>query len=215
MSTTPLGNALIAELLTDPERFKQEGRAYRLLEECFSGMPVATLRPLLRHDIALVRHAALFVASELGTQASELLDDVIALTTSGDRYECYHALEIVAVCAIDSQADDFFAVPAAMMSNDVVIQGLAMRLMARSDLSQLMAALTVVEGGVVHADEHRRGLNLLVSGERANPDEIKRMLSSESQLARCYGVIAAKRLHDINPTLWETAATMPSAIALL
>lgn len=208
MNTSFLGNPLIAELLADPQKFKQNGRAYQLLEECFSGLPVEALRPLLRHENHLVRHAAVWVASELGEQASTLLDDAAPLIASDDRFQSYHALEIVAVCAIGPQADRFMKVAEGLESNDSVLRGLSMRLMSRADSSQLVAVAVAMERGMKCSEEHKRGFRLLVRGESADSRDVRERLASENGLARCYGAIAAKRLRNKYPELIEYAATL-------
>ncbi|HPF25542.1 MAG TPA: hypothetical protein P5528_02850 [Steroidobacteraceae bacterium] len=209
MSTAFLGNPLIAELLDDPARFKQEGHAYQLLEEYFSGFPVETLRPLMRHENGLVRHAALWVASELGEQACVLLGDAIPLIASDDRFESYHALEIAAVCAVGDQVERFVAVVAGLESSDGVIRGLTMRLMSRADAAQLRAAAAAAVGDTRLAEVHKRGLELLAIGDTVDPNAIKRFLTSEDGVARSYGAIAAKRLSNKYPELLEVAASLP------
>lgn len=209
MSTSFLGHPLIAELLADPAKFKQDGRAYQLLEEYFSGLPIETLRPLLRHDNSLVRHAALWVTSELGEQACALLDDVTPAIASDDRFQSYHALEIVAVCAIGSQVDRFFKVADGLESSDAVIRGLTMRLMSRADPSQLVAGMMIAAGASSRDDAHRRGLKLLAMGDSADPENVKTLLASDTGLDRCYGAIAAKRLREKYPELLAHAAAVP------
>lgn len=211
MSTTFLGNPLIAELLADPAQFKREGRGYQLLEEYFSGLPVETLRPLLRHENALVRHAALWVASELGEQSCVLLDDATPLIAGNDRFQSYHALEVAAVCAIGPQVDRFVKVVEGLESSDGVIRSLTMRLMSHADQSQLEAAAVALQDDSACADARFQGLKLLASGQRVEPEEVKSMLASENELARCYGAIAAKRLREKYPALLEFAAGISDA----
>lgn len=211
MNTTFLGNPLIAELLANPSKFKQDGRAYQLLEEYFSGLSVDTLRPLLRHEDSLVRHAAVWVASELGDQASALLDDATPLIESNDRFQSYHALEIAAVCAIGPQVDRFVNVARGLESGDGVIRGLTMRLMSRADPSQLEAAAVASERDPACPEAHKRGLWLLAKGEQADSRDVRELLASDNRLALCYGAIAAKRLREKCPELLEHATTLPDA----
>lgn len=211
MNASFLGNPLIAELLADPARFKQEGRAYQLLDEYFSGLSIETLRPLLHHESGLVRHAALWVTSELGEQARVLLKDTIPLIASSDRFESYHALEIAAVCAVGDQIERFVAVAEGLESGDDVIRGLTMRLMSRADAAQLRAAAAAAVYEMPRAEVHKRGMDLLSIGDMADPDAIKAFLTSEDALTRCYGAIAAKRLRNKHPELLEMAKSVPDA----
>jgi hypothetical protein len=211
MSPSFLGNPLIAELLEDPARFKQDGRAYQLLEEYFSGLPIETLRPLLHHENELVRHAALWVTSELGEQGRVLLDDAIPLIESNDRFQSYHALEIAALCAVGDLENRFVRVVSGLESSDSVIRGLTMRLMARADMSQLKAGAVAAADDPARAEAHKRGLKLLATGDKADPEEVKTYLASHDGLTRCYGAVAAKRMRDKHPELLAVAADIPDA----
>src|SRR5947209_7036251 len=92
------GETLLRDLQDDPGKSFDQGRAYDLLQAYFHGFPLDTLRPFLKSESLPARKAAAFVVSELGGQARELVDDVISLLGSHDRYLCYHALEVLSVC---------------------------------------------------------------------------------------------------------------------
>lgn len=207
MNINFIGHPLIGELLADPARFKQRGRAYQLLQEYFAELPVETLRPLLAHENILVRHAAVWIASELGGEASPVLDDVIPLIGSSDRHLVYHALEVLTVCAIGSYVDRFVLLPQALESEDDVIRSLAMRLLSRADQSQLEAAARFAETLPASRDVHRAGLGLLATAVSRN-QEVRQMLLDENAVARKYGAIAAKRLHSAHADLLQMATTL-------
>lgn len=206
MNARFLGNSLVAELLADPAKFKRDGRAYQLLEECFSGLPVENLRPLLRHPDILVRHAALWVASELGTTAWPLLDDAAELIASEDRFESYHALEITAVCAVGTHVNRFSKMAIGLESKDDVICILSMRLIARADAAQIAAAASVTMEEANSSDSHRRGWKLLAMGETVDVEEVKKALTSELRLERYFAAVAAMRLSARVPSLLAFAA---------
>lgn len=208
MSTTFLGSPLIGELLADPTTFKERGRAYQLLEEYFAGLPIDTLRPLLAHESVLVRHAAVWVASELGQEACVLLDDVVQLIASDDRFLTYHALELTVVCAIGKHVDRFIHVPLVLESSDDVIQVLTMRLLARADQTQLEAGARLTETMGSIGEVHRRGLSLLANCQSRDPEDVRRMLLEDDSVARMYGAIAARRLHKASPELLQMAAEL-------
>ena len=134
------GHALIDELLTDPAIFRQSGQGYRLLKQYFSDLPIETLRSLINSDNYDVRYVAIGIAEELGEKSSILLDDVICLFDSGDRYAKYNILEIIVVCARGEYQDRFIHLARGLDDSDDVIRTLAMRLMSRADLAQLRAA---------------------------------------------------------------------------
>lgn len=208
MNTDFQDNPLVSELLENPLAFKERGRAYQLLQEYFAGLPVSTLRPLLHHDDNLVKHAAVWIASELGDQACDLLDDVIPLMNSGDRFLCYHTLEIAVVCAIGARADRFCVIPQALESRDDVIQGLAMRLLTRAESTQLEAAVHCVDRIPSNKALHKRGLSLLVGYKPPEPSDVARMLQHDEVILRMYGAIAVKRRGMRSPELLQRAAML-------
>jgi hypothetical protein len=184
---------------------------YDLLNEYFDGLPVETLRPLLTHKDTLVRHAAVWVTSELGQQACTLLDDVIPLITSDDRYLSYHALEITVVCAVGNRADGMVHFSKALESGDDVVRALAMRLLARADQTQLEAAAQRASADASANDAHTRGLSLLAASEACDPGDVQRMLHEDNSVARMFAVIAAKRLQKSNPELLEIASGLSNS----
>jgi hypothetical protein len=208
MNTGYLGNPLIGELLADPAVFKERGRAYQLLEEYFAGLPVQTLRPLLQHTDTLVKYAAVWVASELGQQASTVLDDIVPLVDSDDRFLSYHALEIIVACAIGNLADRFIGIPRALESRDDVIRVLAMRLLTRAHPTQLEAAAGLADRITGCKDVHRCGLLLLARCESGDHEGVRRMLSDDNPVAQMYGAIAANRLGENSPELLQAAAEL-------
>src|SRR5262249_35041189 len=141
------GEQLIQALLADPETFTERGAAYQLVKEYFAGLPLETLRPLLRSEEILVQEAAVYVASELGHEASPLLDDVISLLTSNERVIRFHAMEVIAVCTKMQRFNDFAYVVQELESDDAVLRVLAMYLMSRVMDWQLEAARDRFEAG--------------------------------------------------------------------
>ena len=212
MNTPFLGHPLVAELLADPATFKERGRAHQLLDQYFKGLGIDTLRPLLTHNDLLVRHAAVWVASELGQQACVLLDDVITLLDTDDRYLTYHALEVIVVCAIGNDVDRFVHIPRALESRDEIIRILAMRLMAQADSTQLEAGSRHVTSIGLSSDVHARGLSLLATGRSCSLEDVRHMMLEDDALARMYAAIAAKRLRQVHPELLQMAATIPDAV---
>lgn len=195
------GERLIRDLLADPQRFDADGRAYDLLQAYFAGFPLETLRPLLRSEAALVQRAAAFVASELGSQARSLVDDVIPLLSSGNRYLQYHAIEVLAVCSQAEHAGNFAHVVRALESDDDILRVLAMRLLSNADVAQLEAAHRRFETSDPRQQTHHHGLLSLVAGGRTRPGIVAAMIHDDDPLVRRYGAIAAKRLLREFPSL--------------
>jgi len=209
MNTAPLENPIIGELLADPVAFKRYGRAYQLLDEYFGGLAVDTLRPLLRHENILVKHAAVWIASELGSQACSMLNDISLLVDSNDRFLTYHVLEIIAVCATGKRVDRFIEIPRALESQDGIIRALAMRLLARADAEQLKAAASLVVRLESNRTSHRCGLLLLADCESRDSEEIRRFLYADNLIERVYGVVAFKRVRGKFPALLDAALELP------
>lgn len=204
------GDHLIDELLADPQKFNDRGRAYELLQAYFAGLPADTLRPLLAHSQTLVRRAAVFVVSELGAQSRPLIDDIVPLLASGDRYLSYHALEALAVCCDGADAAAFAHVVAALGSEDQVLRNLAMRLVARSRKSQFVGADRALLPAASRA-AHDRGLRILASQDVTTPDAVVLMMRDSDPLVRRYGAIIAKRLFDGAEALADEAAASGDA----
>lgn len=193
---------LISELLAEPSRFEE---GYKLLQTYLKGAPLETLRPLLRSGDSVIQREAVWVASELGRQAFPLLDDVVPLIDSGDRYLAYHAMESVTLCATGARAPEFVHVVAKLEDPDEVLRSLSMFLMSNVEASQLIGAL----GGELHS-LHQEGLRLLLDAS-ASDEAVLSFIHSDEPLSRRYGAIAAARLYEKNPRLIDVVRTMEDA----
>lgn len=206
-----VGEQLVSDLMADPRKFDSDGRAHDLLQVYFAGFPLQTLRSLLRHDDELVQRAAVFIASELGHESRDVVDDVIPLIHSKDRYLQYHAMEVVAVGGKGDQAATFAHVARALENQDDVLRALAMRLVSRADVSQLEAAGRSFEAPDSHHRTHAYGLHVLVAGHRVEPAVVGAMMHDADPLNRRYGAIAAKRLLREVPQLTTEAKASDDA----
>jgi hypothetical protein len=193
---------LISELLAEPSRFE---KGYKLLKTYLKGAPLDTLRPLLRSGDATIQREAVWIVSELGRQAFLLLDDVVPLINSGDRYLALHAMESVTLCATGARAPEFVHVVAKLEDPDEVLRSLSMFLMSNVEASQLAAT---VETGL-HA-EHQEGLRLLLDPS-ASDESVLAFIHSDEPLSRRYGAIAAARQYEKNPRLIDEVRTMEDA----
>ena len=64
-----IGYELIENLLFDPSDFFNQGKTYDLLDNFFKGLPVETLIPLLTSSEIDVQKSAIWIASELASNA--------------------------------------------------------------------------------------------------------------------------------------------------
>lgn len=198
-----IANKLIRELLDNPFEFKESGRAYNLLGEYFGGFPLETLRPLLRSDALLVRHAAVFVVSELGRDAESLTNEFPALLKSGDRYIKYNILESISVCSTESQGSLYRFILEALEDEDLIIVTLAMRLISRSNKYQRessVAALKRREDSLA-VRAHEEGLSLFNKSESSKA-KLLTALGSSNRLLRIYAVIAVSIAEDVEQSVF-------------
>ncbi|MGK4009218.1 hypothetical protein WMF31_41850 [Sorangium sp. So ce1036] len=201
MTQSSDGEQLISDLLADSRKFDEGGRAYALLQRYFEGLPLETLRPLLRSEDAFVQRAASFVASELGGKASSVIDDIVPLVSSTDRHVQWYAMEVLAVCGKGEHAEKFAHVVRMLRSADDALRRLAMRLMANADISQLDAVRRYFEHWGQRYETHRQALMTLTVGDSIDPVTVATMLRHEDALVRRYGAIAARRLVREYPDL--------------
>ncbi|MEK8019040.1 MAG: hypothetical protein VSS75_019395 [Candidatus Parabeggiatoa sp.] len=192
------GTQLIQELLTDPDRFREQGWGFQLWE---AGLPVETLRPLLKHNDRRVRREAVWVASELGHKARSLIHDAIPLIYDGDRDIQYSALEIVMVCSFAENVDHFVHVVRSLQSDDKLIRGLAMFLVSNADASRLEAGIRLFSSPGSSDKLHKQGLSNLLKGKFILPKQVLMMIDDKEPLVQKYGTIAAKRLIKNFPEL--------------
>jgi hypothetical protein len=205
------GDLLIQELLDKPEKFKEEGKAYQLLQEYFQGFSKKTLPPLLKHKSITVQGAAVWIASELGKDGRCLLSHVIPLLDYRDRYLRYHALEVVMVCSVDENVDKFFHVVRSLESDDEVIRVHGMRLVSNASQSQLSAGLQHV-GSIGHLEKiHKEGLSALQNVDQQTSEKIQSMIEDQEPLVRKYGVMIGKKLFRKFPDLIAKATTSPDS----
>lgn len=190
----PLGSKLIEELNSNPSKFYKQGKTYQLLQEYFNGFPLETLRPLLCHEEPLIRRAAVWVTSELGVSGCSLLNDAITLIYDEDRYIRYHALEIVAVCSVGENLNEYIKIVSFLESNDDVIRVLVMRLISNADKLHLEVAARFFGLKGSYHKLHNEGLLKLLEVEKTPPEEVFLMINSCEPLTRKYGIIAAKKL---------------------
>lgn len=194
------GSELIDELLGDPAKFCDNGRAYGLLQAYFAGFPKETLRPLLRHNDVWVQRSAAFVVSELGSAAASLVDEFPSLLSSPDEHVVWYGMEALAVCAKGTSAPLFGHVASMLESKSEPIRHLAMRLMTRVDASQLEAAREYFDDRGQQAQVHSRELRALTV-EHPEERAIAAMVEDSDPLNRRYGAIAAIRFRRRFPAL--------------
>jgi hypothetical protein len=201
MSNYKSSEPLIAELLSDPVAFDDQGKAYQLLQRYFRGLSKETLRPLLTHQDGLVRRSASFVATELGDQACDLLDEIIPLVHDADPHIQWGSLETIMVCSYSHLPNKFVLVVRELENHNDSIRRLAMRLASNANQMQLESASNLTDTLGSSRSQHERGLSILLRGNAVQESDVKEMLDSSDSVTRKYGAVAAKRLFDVFPSL--------------
>ena len=192
---TDVGELLIEELLHDPQRFDDAGRAYDLLQEYFSGFSIETLRPLLRSKDIWIQRSSSFIAAELGHRSQPLLYDVIPMLDSTEAHVQAYAMDVLTVCSTGQRAALFAHVARKLESNHEGLRSIAMDLVANADVQKLEAAARFFARGQ-HRTGHERGLHALAASDQMPPADITAMLKDSDPLVRRYGEVA-KRRHEI------------------
>ncbi len=196
---------LLSELLDDPGKFDSQGKAHELLQEYFSGKPIETLRPLLTHDNVCARRSGAFILSELGTEGSDLILDVVPLISDSDLHIQWYAIESVMACSTSSNFGQFINIVRELENPNSSICRLAMRLVSNANQSQIEAGIRSIETLHAHHDIHKRGLQLLLNRQTVGTVDIIAALTTHDDLLQKYGAIAAKRCMSQSPELIQRA----------
>lgn len=199
------GDNLIELLLKNPVDFNARGRGNELLNCYWGGFPIESLRPLLTHRHDEVREAAMFVATELGTKASPLINDIVPLVDDPDPSIAWDAIESVCVCSLGSCARYFTVVVRQLENTSSILRRLAMRLLSRVSEVQIRSAVQYVGELGPSAPLHLQGLLILIPSEIPNENAIRSLLTADSELIQCYGAIGACRYRMPYPMLLQEA----------
>ena len=201
------GKKLIQELLSNPDKFDNDGKAYQLLQDYFEGYPIETLRRLLQSDNQMVIRSAIWIASELGKEAYILVPEVRPLVHSSNRFIRYYAIEILMVCSFADYAQDFIHVVRAIESDDEVISCLSMDLVSRADAPRINSVVPLLSTTKKANKQHIVGLSRLIKSETLDSQEIVAMLNDEDPILRKYGAIIASKIYDKHPEVIADGAS--------
>lgn len=195
------GLELIEELKENTEKFRKEGRAYQLLQEYFDGLSKETLRDLLCCENKRIKQLALWIVTELGKTAKDLLEDVVAQMNDSDPYVCYYSSKIVACYGTDKYMDDFMRIFSFFEHPNAEIRVLSMFVV--SDLSdfQTKKAYDYLINNRVLDDSHKRGLLALINANILTTSEVIAMINDSDSIIRKYGIIAAAKVYKKHPEI--------------
>nr|MDT0662604.1 hypothetical protein [Micromonospora sp. DSM 115978] len=185
------GDDLVTGLL-DGTVADPDTAASDLLSQVFGGYPIDRLRPLLRSERTEAVRAGMWVVSELGERAADLLDDVAGLLDHPSRYVRFFALDSV-LAAADRRHGPVLTRAAGLVDDpDDAIRWKTMHLLARATDTQVTAI-----GGPVG---ERFGALL------ALPDaDLIARLADADRTARLLAAAAAARRAGTDPTALDAA----------
>lgn len=199
------GLRLIEKLKEDTERFCKEGGAYLLLQEYFDGFSKETLRDLLRNEDKYIRQIALWIISELGETAEDLLEEVVVQLNDDDPLICYYSSEIVACIATDKYMDDFMKVFGFFEHFNPKIRTLSMFIISTLSDSRIQEAYTYSVSNKIFGGSHEKGLLSLTDANSLTASDITAMVNSDDSVIRKYGVIAASKVYERYPEILTEA----------
>ena len=198
-----IGLRLIEELKEDTERFRREGGAYRLLQEYFDGLSRETLRDLLSCEDKSIRQITLWIISELGETAKDLLEEIASQMNDDDPLICYYSSEIVACFATDRYMDDFMRVFDFFEHSNAKIRQLSMFIISKLTDSRIQEAYAYAVNNKILSDSHEKGLLALININTLTTSDITAMINSSDSIIREYGIIAASKVYGRYPELIE------------
>jgi len=187
------GDELSRNLIATHDEPDHEALANDLLYEYGAGHPLETLRPLRGSPHTEVVGVAMFVVSELGSDAASLLNDVAKLLHHPDVGIRFDVINSILTCASASDGDKIASVALLLGDADSRIRWKAMRFLSLASAEKLRAA-------VKHFQEHEpdvshmANLKWVDSESASNVADVERMIRSADSLGRKYGVIAAARI---------------------
>ena len=195
-----IGLKLIEKLKKDPEKLRGEDQ-YQLLEEYFNGLSIETLRDLLCYKDKRIRQTALWIITELGESAEDLLEEVASQINDEDPLICYYSSEMVAFYGTDKYMDDFMKVFDLFEHSNTKIRTLSMYIISQLSDSRIKEAYAYSVNNKILSDSHEKGLLSLIHINTLTSSDITAMLNSDDSVIRKYGVIAASKVYEKYPEI--------------
>jgi len=200
-----VGLRLIEELKNDPKKFYDDRKSYQLLQAYYKGLSKDTLRELLRHHDKRIRQTALWITSELGRNAGDLLKEVVSCIDDDDVFICYHALKIVSSAASGEYMDDFIRVFTFLEHRVQNLRILVMLIISGLSSQRINEAYAYSASEKILNDSHEKGLLFLLNVNTLTACDITQMISSDDAVIRKYGAIVAEKLYKKYPEIINEA----------
>jgi hypothetical protein len=190
-----IADQLLEDIAMGRSRRDLGKRANDLLREFQSGFPVYKLVALLHSDDDDVAGVGMFIASELGSMAKPIFDDVVSLLKHPSSIIRFDAIGVVLVCAGSDEAPAIGAVFQMLDDDEPNVRWHVLDFASRASVEQLRAALEYFEG-TNPTSSHVQGLRWLLSSGGRDPNEAVALVRGDDSTLRKYGAIAAARMAD-------------------
>ncbi len=182
------------------------GAANDLVGAFYAGYPVERLRLLLESDDEHVLKTGVWIASELGSRATPLLDDVAPLLNHPSDYVRYYALEVVSTNVTAAHDRAVASAVQCMRDPNTEVRGQALRCLSWMTDEQIDGCRVMI-----HDPALRTLLAWLLELDATEScaQEITQRLVDADPLARRFAAVAARRLglYDVAPL--QRAASSP------
>lgn len=135
------GDTLIARILSEED---DENAANELLKAFFAGYPVDRLRLLLRSRSVSAVRAGVWIASELGAEASPLAEELPRLLEYPQKYVRFFAVDVVLASATSRSGEAIGKAVSLIDDPEESVRWKVLHLLARASREQLAAGLPFV-----------------------------------------------------------------------
>jgi hypothetical protein len=197
---------IIHDLLENPDISDSGHVANDLLRSFHRGFEVANLVPLLQHPNVKVVKVAAFIVSELGNRAAPLIMEVGKLLKHPIMSVRFDAIDCMLSNATVKDADKIVSVLTLLQDNEGAIRRKVMDFLARVSEAYLSAALKFLE---IHdrGSLHVVGLKGLVDTCKWSQAGLEKLVESDNDVLRKYGVVAAVRMEVASDELLQSFAS--------
>jgi len=194
---TSRGDQLISRILVDGD----DEASHDVLNEFYSGYPVARLRTLLESKEARAVQAGAWIASELGDLIAPLIPELSKLLSHPSRHVRFFVLDSLLNAGTPEHGQALGAAVERIQDTDEAVRWKAMNFLARADDEQLVASLPFI------GDHNVASLVqwLINSDRQLDTNAVVHRLHDADRLSRMVAAAAAVRLASRNETALERA----------
>lgn len=168
-----------------------------LLREFHRGYPLKHLRTFLASTSDQVLRTGVWIASELGSKAHPLLQEVALLLKHKLKHIRFFAIDSVLTCASGEDGAIVAEVARLLDDSESAVRWKAIDFLARADEAQLRGALSHLQQTDM-ISKHTQGLQWLLSDHAKRSDLIAHALQGTERPMPFYAVAAAARISDVD-----------------